>query len=120
MSDDQINELANQPYERNDARGYGQLKEYENIYDVYSVHFYNALYTYMRNNMPKEFYDIANKLSINLDVSPVTPSEALYRGTEDYYQDFLSRRQQQKLFTEGVNEWRYSFNNKKFRLANKA
>jgi hypothetical protein len=121
MSDVQIDELANQSYERNDARGYGQLKEYENIYDVYPVHFYRALYTYIRNNMPKEFYDIANKLSINLDVSPVTPSEALYRGTKDYYQDLInSRSQQQKLFTEGVNEWRYSFNNKRFRLANKA
>ena len=120
MNDEQIDELANQPYERPDARGYKQPKKYENIYDVYPVHFYNALYTYMRNNMPKEFYDIANKLSINLDVSPVTPSKALYREAEGYYQNFLSKRNQQKLFTEGVNEWRYSFNNKKFRLANKA
>jgi hypothetical protein len=120
MSDEQIDELANQPYERNDARNRYELKKYENIYDVYPVHFYNALYTYMRNNMPKEFYDIANKLSINLDVSPVTPSKAIYRETKDYYQNFLSKRHQQKLFTEGVNDWRYSFNNKKFRLANKA
>jgi hypothetical protein len=120
MSDEQIDELANQPYERNDARNRNELKKYENIYDVYPVHFYNALYTYMRNNMPKEFYDIANKLSINLDVSPVTPSKAIYRETKDYYQNFLSKRHQQKLFTEGVNDWRYSFNNKKFRLANKA
>jgi hypothetical protein len=120
MSDDEINELANQPYERPDARGYNKPKKYEDIYDVYPVHFYSALYTYIRDNMPKEFYEIANKLSINLDVSPLTPSDALYRGTEDYYQNFLNRRNQQKLFTEGVNEWRYSFNNKRFRLASVA
>lgn len=117
MSDDELNELSNQPYERPNSRGYNSLKKYENIYDVYPIHFYSALYTYIRNNMPKEFYEIANKLSINLDVSPVTPSNALYRGTEDYYQNFLSRKDQQKLFNEGVHEWRYSFNNKRFRLA---
>ena len=120
MSDEQIDELPNQPYKSNDARGYGDLKEYENIFDVYPVHFYKALYTYMRDHMPREFYELANKLSLNLDVSPVTPSSAIYRETKDWYQDHLSRRHQQKLFHEGANEWKYSFNNKRFRLAKKA
>jgi hypothetical protein len=125
---DEINEIANQPFMRKDARGYGNLREYDGVYDVYPVHFYNALYDYIRKHLPREYFNLANKLSLGLDFPDITPGYVIER--QKRYRDTLgrgSRRGRQlTLFDTDISEpqetkdWIYAYNNKKYRLAKKA
>ena len=124
-SPDEINQIAQQPFMRKDARGYGNLREYEGVYDVYPVHFYNALYDYIRKNLPREFFDLASKLSLGLDFPNITPDFVIERQKQ-YIGSFGTRRtrgRQLSLFDTDITEpqetreWIYAFNNKKYRLA---
>lgn len=127
-SPDEINQIAQQPFMRKDARGYGNLREYDGVYDVYPVHFYNALYDYIRKNLPREFFDLANKLSLGLDLPNITPDYVIERQKQ--YMGSLGRGgrrgRQLSLFDTEINipeeekEWIYAFNNKRYRLAKKA
>ena len=124
-SPDEINQIAQQPFMRKDARGDGDLREYEGVYDVYPVHFYNALYDYIRKNLPREFFDLASKLSLGLDFPNITPDFVIERQKQ-YIGSFGTRRtrgRQLSLFDTDITEpqetreWIYAFNNKRFRLA---
>jgi len=127
-SPDEINQIAQQPFMRKDARGYGELREYDGVYDVYPVHFYNALYDYIKENLPREFFDLANKLSLGLDLPNITPDYVIERQKQ--YMGSLGRGgrrgRQLALFDTELNipeeekEWIYAFNNKRHRLAKKA
>ena len=113
---------------RKDARCYGNLREYDGVYDVYPVHFYKALYDYIRKNLPREFFDLANKLSLGLDLPNITPDYVIERQKQ--YMGSLGRGgrrgRQLSLFDTEINipeeekEWIYAFNNKRYRLAKKA
>lgn len=124
-----IDEIALSPYQRQPTRGRAKvdengndiLKEYGGIYDVYSVFFTDSLYDYMSKNLSSEFYSLANKIGLNLDLSPITPSSVVetYNNQRKFY---VGRNPQLTLFStersfDGQKQWVYSFNNKKFRLA---
>lgn len=127
-SPDEINEIANQSFMRKDARGYGHFREYDGIYDVYPVHFYNAIYNYIRKKLPREFFDLANKLSLGLDFPNITPDYVIERQKR-YRENFDrgGRRGRQLTLFDSDNmepqetkDWIYAFNNKRYRLAKKA
>ena len=125
---EEIDEIAMSQYRREPKRGRAKfdedgekiLKEYDGVYDVYSVYFADKLYEYMLKNLPSEFYELANKIGLNLDLSPVTPSSVVefYNKYNDFYQ---GRNRQLELFdtNSGVSpeKWVYAYNHKKFRLA---
>ena len=125
---EEIDEIAMSQYRREPKRGRAKfdedgekiLKEYDGIYDVYSVYFADELYEYMLKNIPSEFYGLANKIGLNLDLSPVTPSSVVefYNKYNDFYQ---GRNRQLELFNTNSNvspeKWVYAYNHKKFRLA---
>lgn len=125
---EEIDDIAMSPYRREPKRGRAKfdedgekiLKEYDGIYDVYSVYFADKLYEYMLKNLPSEFYELANKIGLNLDLSPVTPSSVVefYNKYNDFYQ---GRNRQLELFNTNSNvspeKWVYAYNHKKFRLA---
>jgi len=124
----EIDEIAMSSYRREPKRGRAKfdedgeriLKQYNGIYDVYSVYFADELYEYMLKNLPSEFYGLANKIGLNLDLSPVTPSSVVEFNNE--YRDFYQGRNRQlELFDSNSNvspeKWIYAFNHKKFRLA---
>jgi hypothetical protein len=119
---EEINQIAQAPYRRRDSRGGGKYKEYDGIYDVYPVHFYNSLYDYILKNLPREFFDLSNKLSLGLDFSPITPSSVIERQ-KNFDPSSYRRGRQLSLFDTELNvpaeekEWIYAFNNKRFRLA---
>ena len=125
---EEIDEIAMSPYRREPKRGRAKfdedgekiLKEYDGIYDVYSVYFADELYEYMLKNIPSEFYGLANKIGLNLDLSPVTPSSVVEFNNK--YRDFYQGRNRQlELFDTNSNvspeKWVYAYNHKKFRLA---
>lgn len=125
---EEIDEIAMSPYRREPKRGRAKfdedgekiLKEYDGIYDVYSVYFADELYEYMLKNIPSEFYGLANKIGLNLDLSPVTPSSVVEFNNK--YRDFYQGRNRQlELFDTNSNvspeKWIYAYNHKKFRLA---
>ena len=125
---EEIDEIAMSQYRREPKRGRAKfdedgekiLKEYDGVYDVYSVYFADKLYEYMLKNLPSEFYELANKIGLNLDLSPVTPSSVVefYNKYNDFYQ---GRNRQLELFDTNSNvspeKWVYAYNHKKFRLA---
>ena len=125
---EEIDEIAMSQYRREPKRGRAKfdedgekiLKEYDGVYDVYSVYFADKLYEYMLKNLPSEFYELANKIGLNLDLSPVTPSSVVefYNKYNDFYQ---GRNRQLELFNTNSNvspeKWVYAYNHKKFRLA---
>ena len=125
---EEIDQIAMSQYRREPKRGRAKfdedgekiLKEYDGIYDVYSVYFADKLYEYMLKNLPSEFYELANKIGLNLDLSPVTPSSVVefYNKYNDFYQ---GRNRQLELFNTNSNvspeKWVYAYNHKKFRLA---
>ena len=125
---EEIDEIAMSQYRREPKRGRAKfdedgekiLKEYDGVYDVYSVYFADKLYEYMLKNLPSEFYGLANKIGLNLDLSPVTPSSVVefYNKYNDFYQ---GRNRQLELFNTNSNvspeKWVYAYNHKKFRLA---
>lgn len=127
-SSDEINEIANQPFMRKDARGYGHHREYDGIYDVYPVHFYNAIYDYIRKKLPREFFDLANKLSLGLDFPNITPDYVIERQKQyrNTFERGGRRGRQLTLFDsdntepQETKEWIYAYNNKRYRLAKKA
>lgn len=125
---EEIDEIAMSPYRREPKRGRAKfdedgekiLKEYDGIYDVYSVYFADELYEYMLKNIPSEFYGLANKIGLNLDLSPVTPSSVVEFNNK--YRDFYQGRNRQlELFDTNSNvspeKWVYAYNHKKFRLS---
>ena len=125
-----IDEIALSPYKRKQTRGdtkYDEnrnkiLKEYNGIYDVYPVLFVDALYDYMKENLPPKFYELANKIGLNLDLSPVTPSSVVEINSK---QENSNQRKnpQLTLFStdpsvpDDQQKWVYAYNHKKFRLA---
>lgn len=132
MAPEKIDEIAVMPYVRKPARGRAKVgpngedifQEYDGIYDIYPVYFADALYTYMAQNYPMEFYQLAAKIGLKLDLSPVTASSVI--EYENRLSDYYRKHHQLSLFDatpgklEDVQEWVYAFNNKKHRLANKA
>jgi hypothetical protein len=125
---EEIDDIAMSPYRREPKRGRAKfdedgekiLKEYDGIYDVYSVYFTDELYEYMLKNLPSEFYGLANKIGLNLDLSPVTPSSVVkfYNKYRNYNH---GRNRQLELFDTNSDvspeKWIYAYNHKKFRLA---
>lgn len=125
---EEIDDIAMSPYRREPKRGRAKfdedgekiLKEYDGIYDVYSVYFTDELYEYLLKNLPSEFYGLANKIGLNLDLSPVTPSSVVkfYNKYRNYNH---GRNRQLELFDTNSDvspeKWIYAYNHKKFRLA---
>ena len=127
---EQINEIAYSPYQREpvhgrvkyDENGEKILKQYNGIYDVYSVYFTDSLYEYILNNLPKEFYDLSSKIGLNLDLSPVTPSSVIdyHNKLRDYYYGFnkqLTLFDTEPSVPDESKKWIYSYNHKKYKLA---
>jgi hypothetical protein len=125
---EEIDDIAMSPYRREPKRGRAKfdedgekiLKQYDGIYDVYSVYFADELYEYMLKNLSSEFYGLANKIGLNLDLSPVTPSSVVkfYNKYRNYNH---GRNRQLELFDTNSDvspeKWIYAYNHKKFRLA---
>jgi len=125
---EEIDDIAMSPYRREPKRGRAKfdedgekiLKEYDGIYDVYSVYFTDELYEYMLKNLPSEFYGLANKIGLNLDLSPITPSSVV-KFHNKYRNYSHGRNRQLELFDTNSDvspeKWIYAYNHKKFRLA---
>ena len=127
---EEIDEIALSPYKRRHTRGDAKLdengneilKEFNGIYDVYPVLFVDALYDYMKENLPPKFYELANKIGLNLDLSPVTPSYVVEMNKK---QEASTGRKSPQLtlfstdpsIPDEQKQWVYSYNHKKFRLA---
>jgi hypothetical protein len=125
-----VNEIALSPYQKQPTRGRAKVdengndiwKEYDGIYDVYPVFFTDSLYEYMLKNLSSEFYSLANKIGLNLDLSPVTPGSVneIYNNQKRIY---IGRNPQLTLFStdpslpDEQQNWIYAYNHKKFRLA---
>lgn len=121
LNDETLEQIANMPYKRTKIySGSNEMKEYDGIYDFYPVMFYNSLYDYVRKNLPREFYELAAKLQLNLDLSPITPTSSIqgYRDITTY--NYPSNTQLKLFDTEGASlipkSWKYSYNNKKYKL----
>jgi hypothetical protein len=125
---EEIDDIAMSPYRREPKRGRAKfdedgekiLKQYDGIYDVYSVYFADELYEYMLKNLSSEFYGLANKIGLNLDLSPVTPSSVV-KFHNKYRNYNHGRNRQLELFDTNSDvspeKWIYAYNHKKFRLA---
>ena len=125
---EEIDDIAMSPYRREPKRGRAKfdedgekiLKQYDGIYDVYSVYFTDELYEYMLKNLPSEFYGLANKIGLNLDLSPITPSSVV-KFHNKYRNYNHGRNRQLELFDTNSDvspeKWIYAYNHKKFRLA---
>ena len=124
-SPEEIDEIATeQPYSRGLARfqtyGSKEEKEYDGVYDSYPVYFYNSLYEYMRNNMPREFFEMINKLALGFDFSSITPSSSITES--DKFELIGYRNPHPKLFEDynyfpSGTGWKYSYNHKNYKIA---